>query len=120
MKKLTEEAIHIGIIDLLRLTAAPGVLYFHPANGGLRNKREAAKFKRMGVLPGIADIVIIIPTGWVVFVEVKTPKGSVSEYQQGFKKFCEDHEYPYTVVHSISEAEKYFLSIGILKTAEKK
>ena len=120
MKKLTEEAIHIGIIDLLRLTAAPDVLYFHVPNGGLRNKREAAKLKRMGVLPGVADIVIVLSNGRTVFVEVKMPAGKLSKDQNEFRMFCNARNFPYFIIRSISEAEKYFKSFGILKTAEKK
>ena len=45
-----EAAIHAAACDHLRLRAKPDVLWLHPANGGTRDIREAARFKRMGVL----------------------------------------------------------------------
>jgi len=38
-----------------------GILFYHIPNGGKRDKREAAKFKRTGVKAGIPDICIPIP-----------------------------------------------------------
>lgn len=34
------------------------ILYTHVPNGGLRNRREAANFQRMGVKPGVPDYLI--------------------------------------------------------------
>lgn len=50
-------------------------LTYHPANGGKRNPREAAKFKKMGVRPGIPDIVLPVPSGKYpsLYIELKPP-----------------------------------------------
>jgi len=37
---------------------AKGLLWCHVPNGGSRNVREAAKLKRMGVKPGVPDVLI--------------------------------------------------------------
>lgn len=37
------------------------ILYYHVPNGGKRNAIEGAKFKRMGVKPGVPDICIPMP-----------------------------------------------------------
>jgi hypothetical protein len=48
-------------IMLAQWLDAKGLLWCHVPNGGLRNKREAAKLKRMGVKPGVPDVKIYDP-----------------------------------------------------------
>lgn len=48
----------------------PKYIIHHSANGGKRNVREAVKFKKMGLLAGFPDIIIIIPD-CIFFVELK-------------------------------------------------
>lgn len=45
-----------------------GCIWFHPPNGGLRNKREAAKLKAMGTKPGVPDVIILDPQ---IVIELK-------------------------------------------------
>ena len=79
-----EEDLQIAVIDLLRRFAKPGVIYFHCANGGYRNPREAARFKAMGVLPGVSDIIISMPGGKMGFLELKAGKGKITKAQNNF------------------------------------
>jgi len=39
-------------------------LAFHPANGGKRDAREAARLKGLGVRPGVPDVMIPAHRGW--------------------------------------------------------
>lgn len=59
---------------------------FHPANGGFRNVIEATKLKKMGVLPGVCDIIITIPKGRYhgMFAELKVGDNTLSENQEAF------------------------------------
>jgi hypothetical protein len=77
---LSEAEIHIAIADLLRRAASPGVSWFHPANGELRDIRTAARLKKMGVRPGIPDLMITIG-GRMHGLELKTAKGRTSPAQ---------------------------------------
>ena len=63
-----EEGLHLFVADALRLYAADGVIWFHPANEGPRSKRYASKLKRLGVLAGVADLVIVVE-GKACFLE---------------------------------------------------
>lgn len=59
-------------------------LLFHIPNGGKRNAREAARFKQMGVKPGVPDLFLPVPVGRYhgLFVELKSEKGRLSDYQK--------------------------------------
>lgn len=56
----------------------PGVLIFAIPNGGERNPMVAEKMRREGVRRGIPDLMI---PAWRMFVEMKAPKGRLSDYQ---------------------------------------
>ncbi len=55
-----EDHLQVQVMQFIRYQH-PGLLAFHTPNGGNRNAMEGAKFKRMGVLPGVPDILIPTP-----------------------------------------------------------
>lgn len=64
----------------------PKPLFFHVPNGGRRNAREAAKFKLMGVLPGVSDLIILEKKGndSGLIIELKAKKGKLEKSQYDF------------------------------------
>lgn len=78
-------------------------LLHHSPNGGLRNEREAARFKRMGVRAGFPDLILLLPRGRCPFlgIELKTEKGRQSEYQRTYQKVFEGVGARYEVVRSV-------------------
>ena len=52
-------------------------LIFSVPNGGSRNKVEASKLKKTGLLSGIPDLIILMPNREVLFLEMKRQKGGV-------------------------------------------
>ena len=87
--------------------AHPDVLAFHVPNGGNRSAREGAKFKRMGVLAGVPDILIITPKGGFngFAVELKVKGGKVSELQNKCLKRFEACNFKILVCWSFDEFE---------------
>jgi len=66
-----ESKIQQGIVKYLRTL---GYYVFACPNGGYRGSIiEASIMKSEGVLAGVSDLVIVLPEGRVVFVEIKTP-----------------------------------------------
>lgn len=57
----TEDQIHRTVWQNICLRKRPGVIAFHPANGGSRHPAEASKLRDMGVVPGIADLWGAVP-----------------------------------------------------------
>jgi len=88
--KMTENKLQIEVIKYLNLVATKyDIMFWHIPNGGYRNPREAANFKRMGVLPGIPDIQIISypPTSlpcnyYTFFIELKVGKNKTTQIQK--------------------------------------
>ena len=78
-----EQKIHIAVADHLRRRGVPGLVWFHPANGGLRTKREASLLKAMGVRAGVSDL-ILIHNNRMFAMELKAPGGRASAEQLAF------------------------------------
>lgn len=66
--------------------AHPDVLAFHVPNGGKRNAREGAKFKRMGVKAGVPDVLLLTPkqgfNGFAIELKVKGGKLSANQKER--------------------------------------
>lgn len=102
--------------NLLALQAAPNVIWFHPPNGEYRSGRTGARLKAMGVRPGVADIVIVLPNGRAAFLELKTEKGTLSKEQRAFREQCEANGAPYAVARSPEEVKAVLTVWGALKS----
>ena len=83
----TEEQEHLALMDWVRLHERryPALrLLLHIPNGGSRHILEAAKFKRLGVRPGVPDLFLAYPHagfhGW--WCEMKAKTGRISKEQQ--------------------------------------
>ena len=92
---------------------APEVAVFHVANGGLRSKTEAARLKWMGVVPGVPDLVLVLPKGRCAFWEVKTPKNGLSPEQKAFVDRLTVLGHSWGIVRSIEDARRELAALGI-------
>ena len=102
------------VVALLRLNAADRVMWFAVPNGESRSARTGAKLKAMGVRPGVADLVIVLPGGKAAFLELKAEGGRVSQSQKVFRTFCELNGAPYAVASSTGEAERILREWGAI------
>ncbi|GIW60815.1 MAG: hypothetical protein KatS3mg087_1881 [Patescibacteria group bacterium] len=99
---MSEDKIQAQIVKYLRLHNDRCIV-FHIPNGGTRNIIEASKFKRIGVLAGVADLVVLLPKGRCVFLEVKTQRGQQSERQKQFEKRVKELGFDYHIVRSVDD-----------------
>ena len=116
MAAVPEIKIHIAILDYLR-AVLPDALVWHTPNGGARNISEAKSLKRMGVLPGVPDIIVITRAGKALFIEVKTARGKLSLEQSSFRDFCVAAGLPWALCRSVDDARE-FLNLCVVKTRE--
>lgn len=63
--------------------------------------RRMPKYSRKGT----PDIVVLVP-GKVIFLEVKTFQGVLSQEQKELQKVCKDFEIEYYVVRSLEEVQE--------------
>ena len=102
----TESQIQCAFFDWVRLQPKISPYCFHVPNGGYRNAREGAKFKREGVLSGIPDIVLALPSKAYhgLFLELKSRVGKLSKEQKSFLDRVRDVGYCAEVARSVDEA----------------
>lgn len=83
-------------------------LLFHVPNGGKRNKVTAQIFKAMGVVPGVADLILLTPRkGFgALCIEMKTPSGEQSPSQEEWEKEVTAAGNMYVLCRSFDEFEK--------------
>ena len=77
--------------------------YFSLANEGKRSPIMGAHLKAMGLIPGAADLGIVVD-GKIHFLEVKSEDGHQSLVQKGFQLRCNDAGIPYKVVNNLTDA----------------
>jgi hypothetical protein len=78
---------------------------YHCPNGGHRDVRVAAKFKAMGVLPGVWDIFVPVPAPGL-YIEMKAGKGRLTPAQVAFRDALEPAGYRFVVAYSWHDAAK--------------
>lgn len=80
-------------------------LFFAVPNGGGRNKREAGILKAEGVTAGVADAILLKPSGGFasLCVEFKTKDGYQRATQKEWQKAAEEAGNKYIVVRSFDE-----------------
>jgi VRR-NUC domain len=76
-----EAEIQACVFQHYGLRGAPNTFVFHVGNGGYRRPVEAAILKRLGVTPGVPDVVGI-RDGRVYLLELKRPGGRLTDVQR--------------------------------------
>ena len=101
-----ESNFQIQVVCALR---AAGFLVFSVPNGQRLNLRRAAIAKAEGLLSGVSDLVIVLPRGRVVFVELKAPngKGRQSPAQKAFQEEVEQRRHVYMVWSGWPEVQEF-------------
>ena len=101
----TEKAIHIAVMDYVRLKQLDNIT-FHVPNGGRQTPQRGAMLKRMGVLAGVSDLIMARQSrGFgALFLELKAKKGRLSDAQKAFLNNMIFEGYCVKVAHSLDEA----------------
>lgn len=100
-----EDSLQMNVVQYLDYQY-PQLLYWHTPNGGKRNPREAARFRKMGVKAGVADIVLFWKDEhqpkWGA-IELKAGKNSQTKEQGVFQYRCQWVGGFYTICRSLEE-----------------
>ena len=122
-----EHQIQCFLCDLLdyKLVNPKKGYYFAVPNGEIRGKdplqsaRVMQRLKKEGVRNGVADIVVLLKGGDVIFVEMKTDKGKQSASQKEFEKIVKELGYNYIILHNTDECEQFAEAITSKSYIEK-
>ena len=102
-----EQAAVFDWIQIMRNQYPELDLLYHIPNGGIRSKPEAARFKKIGVKPGVPDLFLPVARGgWHgLFIEMKRKHGGrLSEDQAAWIKALEQQHYCAVVCAGAEEA----------------
>lgn len=84
-------------------------------HGGARSKATAGKLKAEGVVPGVADLILLVPQWFTTWrgqqgclfaglcIEMKTAKGRQSPEQKAWQAIVEAKGYQYAVCRSFDD-----------------
>ncbi len=112
---MSERQLHLAVADLIRTLRVPRLIAFHPSNEGIRSPRTGAYLKKMMMLPGVPDFVIVPPGGRCHFLELKFGKGKLSPAQEEFKVAAISCPCPHSVVRTIEEAATVLHTWGAIR-----
>lgn len=124
----TEASEHEQIVKWLR-SRVPSVAFFHPPNGGKRSKKTAFMMQRMGLSPGVPDLMIITPppnhhpqttpltkhgpyVGTALEIKRTGPSGRVSPEQRAWHAMLTKHSWYVAVVKGYAEAVTVLKALG--------
>ena len=125
--KITEDMLQAQCVEWFKAQYPDKIIYAIP-NGGSRNKIEAAKLKRCGVLPGVPDLCIpsvhtcapryksinqeLIYSSLVsqirvgLYIELKAGKNKLTKNQEKIKLYLSRQGYEVCVCYTFEEFVK--------------
>ena len=104
MKNHAEDNLQIACVNWFKLQYPDKVIYSIP-NGGKRNAREAARFKKTGTLAGIPDLHIAEPNGKYhgLYIELKSGKNRLTDNQKQMISKLMKNKYRCEVCYSLED-----------------
>lgn len=113
-KEQREPTEHEIQVELVKYLSKYKIKHFAVPNGFVRggsDKVENARYvnymKAEGLKNGAPDLVLLPGSGDVIFLELKTEKGKLSEYQLEWQEFFNRNQYVYKIVYGLNEAKQF-------------
>lgn len=104
-----EAILQVACVEFLRvLERTQGLRFVATMPEGERSPARAGWAKAMGMRAGVPDLIIFQARGGhrrTIFVELKAPKGSLSEAQIDFQKWAESAGYGFHVVKDVLQLQ---------------
>ena len=104
---MLEAKIQADIVKFLLPYRKAGKLdFFSVPNEAAANPIRQGQLIAMGLRPGVSDLVLMLPGGRVIFVEVKNESGIQSPAQIAFEQKCHELGFEYVLVRSVDEVRR--------------
>lgn len=114
-RRQPEYELQKAVVQVLRLSAAPGIFWAAIPNGEYRHDRTAARLKAMGVIAGSPDMFLIV-AGIAHGIELKAPGGRQSPEQKAVEAAWNRAGGFYHLVTGIDSALAVLREIGALSS----
>lgn len=108
---MKESELQKAIINYLTLQGNLGRCLFLRNNtfAGFIQRRDGSKgYIKNATIKGSPDIMLFLPKGNTIFLEIKSDKGKLSPAQEEFKERAEALGFSYLVVRSLDDIILYF------------
>lgn len=86
-------------------THNPRYILFSVPNSGKDAKEQTYK-KATGMLSGVSDLILLMPNGKTIFIEMKTEKGTQSDSQKEFESAVKALDFQYIVCRSFEQFQR--------------
>ena len=105
-----ESKFQEAVVKFLRLNK---IFCFSVPNGTKLKITQARKAIREGLFAGVSDLIILLPKGKTIFVEIKNPnkKGKQSEKQKIFQQTVEKLDFDYLLWQKWEDVENFVKNI---------
>lgn len=91
---------------------APQVKLVAVPNAGKRTQWAARQAKKEGMATGFPDLLAIWPGGGIAFIELKMPKGRLSDNQAEWLVRLNEYGHHVEVVRSVEDGVAYLRGLG--------
>lgn len=109
---MLESEIQRQIVDWIRYVA-PECMVIAIPNAARRTASGRASNAVPGLTSGAPDLLVIRPRGEVLWMEVKTDKGKLTDLQFKFHENLQIRNHACAVVRSLDDARNAFKAVGI-------
>lgn len=111
-----ESQLQKAVVDLLRKAGVPGVVFFRIANDAKRTPAAGQWERAMGLLPGVADLCILVPPGKpALFLELKAKGGKPSPEQWAFAGAVGAAGHVWACIDNIDHALEFLSRHGAIR-----
>lgn len=117
-RRQIESGIQRGIVHYIR-TVLPRAVVMAIPNGSQRTVTGRPANAVPGFLPGAPDLIVALPNREVIWIEVKSPVGRLSDNQNHVHALLETIGHKIILARSIDDVRDAFAYLGI-KTIENK
>jgi hypothetical protein len=115
---MKEANVQKHLVSYLYATLPSDALIIHIPNGlGKISMRAGVQAKAMGLMAGVADLMVLLPGPKCIFIEVKNEKGRQSPAQKAFEANATALGFVYIVARSIDDVRMGLAACGV-KTRE--
>jgi hypothetical protein len=114
-----EFSMQAMLADILSKWMSRDWRYTHIPLGEYRADATAARLKRMGVIAGWPDFILLSPKprSLAHFLELKRRGGTLSDSQELFAAYCTEHGYPFACVDRFDDAVNILKQWGALRVS---